>query len=83
MVIASEWAGSVFRLMMESDRRLDILPHDLVIEKDGVRVVIDPKTLLYLQGTVLDFTDGLNGKGFTFQNPNAKTTCGCGSSFSA
>ena len=56
---------------------------DRVLERDGVKVVIDPKSFLYLKGTVVDFHDGLNGKGFTFENPNAKRTCGCGSSFSA
>ena len=55
---------------------------DQVIERDGVRLAIDPKSLLYLKGTTIDFTDGLEGKGFTFNNPNAKRTCGCGSSFS-
>ena len=57
--------------------------HDLLLERNGVRIVLDPKSSLYLEGTVVDFTDGLNGKGFTFQNPNAVRTCGCGSSFSA
>ena len=57
--------------------------HDLRFEKSGVRLVVDPKSALYLEGTVVDFTDGLNGKGFTFTNPNAVRTCGCGSSFSA
>ena len=57
--------------------------HDQVVEKGGVRVVVDPKSGLYLAGTVVDFTDGLNGKGFTFSNPKATKTCGCGSSFSA
>jgi iron-sulfur cluster assembly protein len=56
---------------------------DKVFEKDGVRVLVDTKSLLYLTGTELDFSDGLNGTGFTFTNPNAKRTCGCGSSFSA
>jgi iron-sulfur cluster assembly protein len=56
---------------------------DKVFEKEGVKVVVDSKSFLYLTGTVLDFTDGLNGQGFVFQNPNAKRTCGCGSSFSA
>lgn len=56
---------------------------DKVFEKEGIRVVCDPKSFLYLSGTVLDFTDGLNGTGFVFNNPNAKRTCGCGSSFSA
>jgi iron-sulfur cluster assembly protein len=56
---------------------------DKVFEKDGVKVLVDQKSLLYLMGTELDFSDGLNGTGFTFNNPNAKRTCGCGSSFSA
>ena len=55
---------------------------DKIIEKDGVKVLIDTKSMLYLSGTELDFSDGLEGTGFTFKNPNAKRTCGCGSSFS-
>lgn len=54
---------------------------DLVIEENGARIFIDPKSLLYLAGTHLDYTDGLNGSGFKFENPNATKTCGCGSSF--
>ena len=57
--------------------------NDKIVEKDGVKVAIDPKSFLFLAGTELDFTDGLNGTGFVFKNPNAKRTCGCGSSFSA
>lgn len=47
----------------------------------GFKVVVDMKSFLYLAGTVLEYTDGLNGKGFAFQNPNATRTCGCGESF--
>jgi iron-sulfur cluster assembly protein len=54
---------------------------DRVVECFGIRVLIDPKSLFYLSGTVLDFSDGLNGKGFVFNNPQASKTCGCGSSF--
>ncbi len=54
---------------------------DTIIEKEGVKIVVDGKSLFYLSGTVLDFSDGLNGKGFTFKNPNAVKTCGCGESF--
>jgi iron-sulfur cluster assembly protein len=54
---------------------------DKVVECFGVKVFIDPKSLFYLAGTVLDFSDGLNGKGFVFNNPQASKTCGCGSSF--
>ena len=54
---------------------------DETLELQGVTVFIDKKSLMYLSGTQLDFTDGLNGSGFVFNNPNAKKTCGCGSSF--
>jgi iron-sulfur cluster assembly protein len=52
------------------------------VEIDGFRVAVDKKSFLYLFGTELDFTSGLNGKGFQFINPNASRTCGCGESFS-
>ncbi len=54
---------------------------DEVFEDSGVIVLVDRKSLLYLLGTTLDFSDGLNGKGFQFINPNASRTCGCGESF--
>lgn len=54
---------------------------DSIIEKDNFKLFIDGKSLFYLTGTVLDFSDGLNGKGFVFNNPNAVKTCGCGDSF--
>lgn len=54
---------------------------DSVIEMNGVKLIIDGKSLFYLTGMELDFSDGLNGKGFIFNNPNAKKTCGCGESF--
>ena len=55
---------------------------DHVLEVDGIKVFIDPKSELYLEGTMLDFVDGLEGSGFKFLNPNAKKSCGCGESFS-
>jgi len=55
--------------------------NDKIMEIHGVTVFMDPKSLFYLSGTVLDFSDGLNGKGFVFNNPQASKTCGCGSSF--
>jgi iron-sulfur cluster assembly protein len=55
--------------------------NDKIMEIHGIKVFIDPKSLFYLSGTVLDFSDGLNGKGFVFNNPQAAKTCGCGSSF--
>jgi iron-sulfur cluster assembly protein len=54
---------------------------DKIMDVEGVTVFVDPKSLFYLSGTVLDFSDGLNGKGFVFNNPQAAKTCGCGNSF--
>jgi iron-sulfur cluster assembly protein len=54
---------------------------DSVFDVKGIKLVIDMKSLFYLSGTELDFSDGLNGRGFVFNNPNAVRTCGCGSSF--
>lgn len=56
---------------------------DEVMEQHGVTVICDPKSLLYLRGTTVDFKDELMGRGFVFDNPNATSSCGCGSSFSA
>jgi iron-sulfur cluster assembly protein len=56
---------------------------DTQVEAGGVRVVVDEKSALYLVGTTLDFVDTLQESGFKMQNPNAKTTCGCGESFGA
>ena len=54
---------------------------DQVFEDKGIKIVVDKKSFLYLIGTELDFSGGLNGKGFVFNNPNAQRTCGCGESF--
>ncbi len=56
---------------------------DRVFESNGVRLYVDPISLRYLTGAQVDFVDNLTGGGFTIKNPNAKSTCGCGSSFSA
>ena len=55
---------------------------DELIQNNEVSLLVNKKSLLYLAGTVLEFSDGLNGKGFVFKNPNANRTCGCGESFS-
>ncbi len=55
--------------------------NDKVLQIHGITVFVDQKSLFYISGTVLDFSDGLNGKGFVFNNPQASRTCGCGSSF--
>lgn len=57
--------------------------NDQAFDQHGVKVVCDPKSYLYLNGTKIDFKDEVMGRGFVFNNPNANTTCGCGSSFSA
>jgi iron-sulfur cluster assembly protein len=56
---------------------------DQVFEDKGVKIIVDSKSFVYLSGTKLDFVDSLNGSGFTFENPNATKSCGCGSSFQA
>ena len=55
---------------------------DQLFVDNGIKILVDKKSILYLAGTVLEFSGGLNGKGFVFQNPNASRTCGCGESFS-
>lgn len=60
----------------------DAKESDKTFEDDGVRVFIDPKSYLFLQGTIVDFKESLMGRGFVFENPNATGACGCGTSFS-
>ena len=71
-------SGLTYDLSVDSETR----PEDKVIEQNGVTILIDKKSYIFLAGTILDYSGGLNGKGFVFSNPNAKTTCGCGTSFS-
>jgi iron-sulfur cluster assembly protein len=71
-------SGLMYNLTFDTQLKDD----DKVYEDNGIKVVVDRKSFLYLVGTELDFTGGLNGKGFTFINPNASRTCGCGESFS-
>jgi iron-sulfur cluster assembly protein len=59
----------------------EIKPDDKVFESNGLKIVVDKKSILYLAGTTLEYSGGLNGKGFVFNNPNATRTCGCGESF--
>jgi len=60
----------------------DINDGDTTVEKNGVKLLIDPMSFQYLVGADIDYTEGLEGSQFVIRNPNAKTTCGCGSSFS-
>ena len=70
-------SGLSYFLNFEKEPR----PDDNLLEFDGIKVFLDPKSALYLKGTELNFSEGLNGTGVTFVNPNAQRTCGCGSSF--
>ena len=72
-------SGLSYFLSLDKDQRAD----DHVLECNGVKVYLDSKSALYLEGAEVDYTDGLQGSGFTFKNPNAQRSCGCGHSFSA
>ena len=74
--------GGCSGLMYDLDFDNQTHPTDQIFEDKGIKIMVDKKSLLYLLGTTLDFSDGLNGKGFQFINPNASRTCGCGESFS-
>ncbi len=73
--------GGCSGLMYDLDFDSAIKEEDKIFEDKGIKILVDKKSLLYLLGTTLDFSDGLNGKGFQFINPNANRTCGCGESF--
>lgn len=77
-VVGGGCSGLSYKLDFDNESQ----PADQVFEDKGVRLVTDLKSFLYLCDTELDFSDGLNGKGFHFVNPNASRTCGCGESFS-
>ncbi len=71
-------SGLMYQLKFDNEEK----EGDKSFEDNGIKVVVDKKSFLYLIGTSLDFSGGLNGKGFVFNNPNAGRTCGCGESFS-
>ena len=71
-------SGLRYKLDFDNAKKED----DELIEDNEIRLLINKKSFLYLVGTTLEFSDGLNGKGFVFNNPNASRTCGCGESFS-
>lgn len=70
-------SGLSYTLAFDAEKRDD----DKVLEFDDLKLYVDKKSLFYLMGCEVDYTDGLNGRGFTFNNPNATRTCGCGESF--
>jgi iron-sulfur cluster assembly protein len=73
--------GGCSGLMYDLSFDDQVLESDEIFEDHELKILIDKKSMLYLLGTTLDFSDGLNGKGFQFINPNASRTCGCGESF--
>ena len=76
-VVGGGCSGLSYKLDFDNE----VKPMDQVFEDKGIRIVTDLKSFLYLVNTELDFSDGLNGKGFNFINPNASRSCGCGESF--
>ncbi|MCS7035672.1 MAG: iron-sulfur cluster assembly accessory protein [Saprospiraceae bacterium] len=76
-VVSGGCSGLSYKLDFDNELK----PNDQVFEDNGVKVVTDLKSFLYLFNTTLEFSGGLNGKGFHFNNPNATRTCGCGESF--
>ena len=76
-VVGGGCSGLSYKLDFDNETQ----PNDQVFEDNGVKLVTDLKSFLYLCDTTLDFSDGLNGKGFHFSNPNASRSCGCGESF--
>lgn len=77
MVEAGGCAGFKYMMGLVGARNAD----DMVVERDGIRVFVDQNSLPYLNGTTVDFVIGLQGSGFTFDNPQAKSSCSCGKSF--
>jgi iron-sulfur cluster assembly protein len=71
-------SGLSYDLKFDNEQKQD----DKVFEDNGVKIIVDKKSFLYLIGTTLEYSGGLNGAGFVFNNPNANRTCGCGESFS-
>lgn len=76
-VVGGGCSGLSYKLDFDNEQKA----MDQVFKDNGIKVVTDLKSFLYLVNTTLDFSDGLNGKGFFFSNPNASRTCGCGESF--
>ncbi|MCS7162223.1 MAG: iron-sulfur cluster assembly accessory protein [Bacteroidia bacterium] len=74
-------AGGCSGLLYELQFSEEVRPDELVFTSEGIELVVPKKSLLYLAGTQLDFSDGLEGKGFHFHNPNATRSCACGMSF--
>jgi iron-sulfur cluster assembly protein len=74
--------GGCSGLTYQMDFETEVDPEDKIFEDKGIKIAVSKKSFLYLAGTTLEYSGGLNGKGFAFNNPNASRTCGCGESFS-
>jgi iron-sulfur cluster assembly protein len=77
-VVGGGCSGLSYKLEFQKEP----VANDKVFEQAGVKIFVDPKSFLYVKGLTLDYSGGLNGTGFTFSNPNASKSCGCGTSFS-
>ena len=78
-VVGGGCSGFQYQMTLDKDSSAE----DKIVEQDGLKVFIDPRSLLYLNGTTVDYVETLTGAGFKFDNPNAKGACGCGESFNA
>lgn len=76
-VVSGGCSGMSYKLSFEAEAG----DSDILFEENGLKVLVDRKSSLFLKGIVVDYTDGLDGAGFTYENPNAKRSCGCGTSF--
>jgi iron-sulfur cluster assembly protein len=76
-VVGGGCSGFQYQMTLDKEPRED----DKIMDVEGLKVYVDPQSLVYLNGTKVDYVDGLNGSGFKFDNPNAKASCGCGESF--
>ena len=77
MVVGGGCSGFSYEMEFDDVKQ----PTDFVLEEDGLKILVDPMSLQYLEGTKVDYVESFQFTGFRFENPNAKSTCGCGSSF--
>ncbi|MGK7371455.1 MAG: HesB/IscA family protein [Candidatus Halalkalibacterium sp. M3_1C_030] len=80
-VVSGGCSGLTYELDFD-DKEVKESDNDRLLEDNGIKLIVDMRSFLYLSGTQLDYTEGLQGEGFHFQNPNASRTCSCGESFS-
>jgi iron-sulfur cluster assembly accessory protein len=78
-IVGGGCSGFQYQMTLDKEPKAD----DKVLDMEGLKVFVDARSVLYLNGTNVDYIDGLNGSGFKFDNPNAKASCGCGESFEA